>query len=123
MPYRLVLLDASTLGNVSNLHLLDPFGTVEKYDKTHPDQTVARVKNADIIITNKVIIDRKVMDHAPELKLICIAATGMNNVDLEYAKKKGIAVKNAAGYSTHSVAQHTFAVLFELINHIHWYDR
>ncbi len=122
MPYRLVLLDADTLGNVSNLHLLESFGTLERYDKTHPDQTIARVKYADIIITNKVVIDREVMDHAPDLKLICIAATGMNNVDLEYAKKKGIAVKNAAGYSTHSVAQHTFAVLFELVNHIHWYD-
>ncbi len=122
MSYRLVLLDAKTLGHVSNMHLLEQFGTLQKYDQTPPEQTISRVAGADIIITNKVVIDRKVMDRAPNLKLICIAATGMNNVDLEYAEEKGIAVKNAAGYSTHSVAQHTFASLFRLLNHISWYD-
>jgi glycerate dehydrogenase len=123
MPYRLVLLDAKTLGNVSNMHLLEQFGKLQKFDKTHPEQTISRVKNTDIIITNKVIIDKTVMDHAPNLKLICIAATGTNNVDLDYAQKRGIAVMNAAGYSTSSVAQHTFAILFQLLNHIHWYDK
>lgn len=122
MSYRLVLLDAKTLGNVSNMHLLEQFGKLQKFDKTSSGQTISRVTGADIIITNKVIIDRTVMDHAPSLKLICIAATGMNNVDLEYAMEKGIAVKNAAGYSTNSVAQHTFASLFQLLNHISWYD-
>ncbi len=122
MSFRLVLLDAKTLGRVSNMHLLEQFGTLQSFDKTHADQTVSRVTNANIIITNKVVIDRKVMDHAPNLKLICIAATGMNNVDLDYAKEKGIAVRNAAGYSTYSVAQHTFAALFQLLNNIYWYD-
>ncbi len=122
MSYNLVLLDADTLGNVSNMHLLERYGNLQVFDKTLPDQTVSRVKHADIIITNKVVIDKAVMDKAPRLKLICIAATGTNNVDLTYAKKKGIVVKNAAGYSTFSVAQNTFAALFHLMNHINWYD-
>ena len=74
-----------------------------------------------MVITNKVIIDKAVME-ATNLKLICISATGMNNVDLEHAKVKNIAVKNVAGYSTASVVQHTFAMLFELTNHIKFYD-
>jgi len=122
MPNNIVLLDADTLGKVSNMHLLKQFGTLQIFDKTLPNQTIFRVKDADIIITNKVVIDKTVMDNAPHLKLICIAATGTNNVDLTYAQKKGIVVKNAAGYSTFSVAQNTFAVLFHLMNHIHWYD-
>lgn len=122
MPINIVLLDADTLGNVSNMHLLKQFGTLQIFDKTLPNQTVLRVKDADIIITNKVVINKTVMDNAPHLKLICIAATGTNNVDLTYAQKKGIVIKNAAGYSTFSVAQNTFAALFQLMNHIHWYD-
>jgi len=122
MPNNIVLLDADTLGKVSNMHLLKQFGALQIFDKTLPNQTIFRVKDADIIITNKVVIDKTVMDNAPHLKLICIAATGTNNVDLTYAQKKGIVVKNAAGYSTFSVAQNTFAVLFHLMNHIHWYD-
>jgi len=122
MSHRLVLLDAKTLGNVSNMHLLKQFGNLQIFDKTSPQQTISRVKHADIIITNKVVIDKAVIDEAPNLKLICIAATGTNNVDLKYAQKKKIIVKNASGYSTYSVAQNTFAALFILLNHIHWYD-
>lgn len=122
MSHRLVLLDAKTLGNISNMHLLEQFGTLKIFDKTTQPQTISRVKHADIVITNKVVIDKAVIDEAPNLKLICIAATGTNNVDLEYAREKGITVKNASGYSTFSVAQNTFATLFNLLNHIHWYD-
>ncbi len=75
-----------------------------------------------MVITNKVVIDRDVMDACPELELVCIVATGMNNVDLDYAAKKGIAVKNVAGYSTESVTQCTFAMLFYLLNSSAYYD-
>ncbi len=119
---KIVFLDKSTVGNVSNLGLLEEFGTVSYYEETSPDQTIERSYGADIIITNKVIIDRKVMDANPDIKLICIAATGMNNVDLEYAVEKGIIVKNVSGYSTHSVTQSTFAMLFVLLNSIPYYD-
>jgi len=119
---KIVFLDKSTVGNVSNLELLNEFGEVICYDETSADQTIDRSSGADIIITNKVIIDKKVIDANPDIKLICIAATGMNNVDLDYAAEKGIVVKNVSGYSTFSVTQSTFAMLFSLINSIHYYD-
>lgn len=119
---KIVFLDKSTVGNVSNLELINEFGEVVCYDDTSADQTIDRSSGADIIITNKVIIDKKVMDANPDIKLICIAATGMNNVDLDYAAEKGIVVKNVSGYSTFSVTQSTFAMLFSLINSIHYYD-
>ena len=119
---KIVFLDKSTVGNVSNLELLNEFGEVTCYDVTSADQTIDRSSGAEIIITNKVIIDKKVMDSCPDIKLICIAATGMNNVDLEYAAEKGIVVKNVSGYSTFSVTQSTFAMLFSLLNSTHYYD-
>lgn len=88
------------------LVFLRKFGEFISYQKTKSDEVVPRLKGVDIVITNKVVIDKAVMD-ALNLKLICISATGMNNVDLEHAKAKNIAVKNVAGYSTASVVQHT----------------
>jgi glycerate dehydrogenase len=75
-----------------------------------------------VVITNKVLINRDVMDACPELELICIVATGMNNVDLDYAAQKGIVVKNVAGYSTESVTQCTFSLLLYLLNAGRYYD-
>ncbi|BCD59395.1 MULTISPECIES: D-2-hydroxyacid dehydrogenase [unclassified Nitratiruptor] len=118
---RIVVLDAATLGEV-DFSLLKRFGDVDVYPTTNEDEKLQRIKDADIIVTNKVVIDKEAMDHADNLKLICIAATGMNNVDLEYAKKKNIAVKNVVGYSTESVVQHTFAMAFYLIEHMRYYD-
>ena len=119
---RIVILDAKTLGKVQNLNDLSKFGEVISYETTAPQETISRVANAEIIITNKVVIDEEVMDKCHNLKLICISATGMNNVDLEAAKKRGISVKNAVGYSSHSVAQHTIAALLQLYNRLNYYD-
>jgi len=119
---KIVLLDKSTLGNVSNLSKLEHFGELKCYDTTYPEETIQRTKQADIIITNKVVIDKKVLDASPKLKLICIAATGMNNVDLEHAAAKGIQVKNVSGYSTFSVTQFTFSMILFLLNDIPYYD-
>ena len=119
---KIVFLDKSTVGNVSNLKLIEEFGEVTYYAETPSDQTIKRSSDADIIITNKVIINKEVMDANPGIKLICIAATGMNNVDLEYAAEKGIPVKNVSGYSTDSVTQSTFAMLFTLLNSVPYYD-
>ena len=118
---KIVCLDAATLGENVDLSVFKKFGEFISYQKTKSDEVVPRLKGVDVVITNKVIIDKAVMD-ALNLKLICISATGMNNVDLEHAKAKNIAVKNVAGYSTASVVQHTFALLFELTNHIKFYD-
>jgi len=119
---KIVLLDAKTLGQVPNLKGLSKFGEVKSYDTTLPDETASRIADANIIITNKVIIDRKVIEQCPKLKLICISATGTNNVDLIAAKEKGIQVKNAVGYGSNSVAQHTFASILQLFNQISYYD-
>lgn len=118
---KIVCLDAATLGSDVNLDVFGQFGEFVSYQTTAAAERVERLKGADVVITNKVVIDKDVMD-ATNLKLICISATGMNNVNLAYAAAKGIAVKNVAGYSTASVVQHTFALLFELTNHIKFYD-
>ena len=118
---KIVFLDALTLGNV-DFERFKRFGDVEIYQTTSKDQTLSRVKDADIIVTNKVVIDKNIMDNAKKLKFIQIAATGMNNVDLECAATKGILVKNVAGYSTNSVVQQTFALVLGLLNRVRYFD-
>lgn len=81
---------------------------------TKPDQTLGRIQNAEIVVSNKVVIDREMMQSCSNLKLICIAATGTNNVDLEAAKDRGIRVTNVAGYSTPSVVQQVFSMILGL---------
>ncbi|MGC8802605.1 MAG: D-2-hydroxyacid dehydrogenase [Bacteroidales bacterium] len=119
---RIAFLDTDTMGNVPNLHEINALGEVVYYPVTLPQQTVERLQGIDIAITCKVVIDRHIIDHAPQLKLICAAATGINHIDAEYAQQKGIVVKNVADYSTFSVAQHTFALILSLYHHIPFYD-
>ncbi len=119
---KIVLLDAKTLGELKELELLKKYGELVVYQYTKPDEVSDRVGDADIIITNKVVINKNIMDQALNLKLICVAATGTNNIDTEYALQKGIEVKNVKGYSTDGVAQHTFALLLYILNHISLYD-
>ena len=92
------------------------------YEKTRKEEVVERLKGADVAITNKVLIDGEAMRQLPDLKLICVAATGMNNVDLEAAKELGIVVKNAVGYSTTSVAETTLASALALARNIVYFD-
>ena len=119
---NIVILDAKTLGDDLDLSPLNAFGEVTSYQTSSALETASRIVDADIVITNKVLIKADEMDAAKQLKLICIAATGMNNVDLEYAEEKGIVVKNVAGYSTQSVVQHTFAMALYLIEKMAYYD-
>jgi len=120
---NIVLLDTQTLGDDLDISSLDHFGTVTLYSTTSSEETLQRIKKADIVITNKVVITADMMKQAPKLKLICIAATGMNNVDLIAAKAQGITVKNVAGYSTQSVVQHTFSMALYLIEKMRYYDQ
>jgi len=119
---NIVLLDAKTLGEDLDLSPLEHFGTLTSYGTTSPEETLERIQIADIVITNKVVITANMMEETPKLKLICIAATGMNNVDLDAAKFKRIEVKNVAGYSTKSVVQHTFAMALYLLAKMAYYD-
>jgi glycerate dehydrogenase len=118
---KICFLDRATLGDVS----LDPIaalGELTCYDTTTPDEVASRIAEAEVIITNKVIIGRNEMDAAPHLQLICIAATGTNNIDLAYAAERGIPVRNVAGYSTESVVQTTIMHLLNLMGHAAHYD-
>jgi glycerate dehydrogenase len=112
---KIVFLDAITVGNDIDYSNISEFGEFITYPTTKPHETYERSKEADIVITNKVVFKKDLLKKLPSLKLICITATGMNNVDLEAAKELGIEVKNVAGYSTYSVTQHTFSLLFYLI--------
>ena len=118
---KIVLLDALTFGD-TDLGGFDSLGEVVVHQTTSPSQVQERITDADVIVTNKIVISDELMAKAPSLKLICIAATGMNNVDLEAAAKRKIEVKNVAGYSTDSVIQHTFSMLFFLMTHSKYYD-
>jgi len=118
---KIVLLDALTFGE-TDLSGFDSLGEVTVYQTTSPEQTQDRILGCDVVVTNKVVITKESMEKTPTLKLICIAATGMNNVDLESAKEMNIAVKNVAGYSTDSAIQHTFSILFYLMGHSRYYD-
>jgi glycerate dehydrogenase len=118
----MVFLDAVTVGGVDNLYEISSLGEYASYEITQPSDRIKRIMGHNVVITNKVLINRDVMDACPELELICIVATGMNNVDLDYAAQKGIAVKNVAGYSTESVTQCTFSLLLYLLNAGRYYD-
>lgn len=84
------------------------------FSTTKPEETASRISEAEIVVSNKVILDREIMQSAENLKVICIAATGTNNVDLDSAKELGIRVTNVAGYSTPSVVQQVFAMILSL---------
>lgn len=120
---HIVFLDTKTVGETDNLNELNELGDVTFYPMTTSEQTAERIKKADIIITNKVVLDGPLIRSATQLKLICIAATGMNNVDLEAAENLGISVMNVSGYAANSVAQTTFAMILQLLQGIPFYDR
>ena len=118
---NIVVLDGITLGDV-NYRLLDQFGKVIYYDKTSQLEVKERIKEANIVLTNKVVLNGDNLKGAKNLELICETGTGFNNIDIKYAKEKNIAVTNVAGYSTSTVAQHTFATLLYLYDKIGYYD-
>jgi lactate dehydrogenase-like 2-hydroxyacid dehydrogenase len=118
---KIVMLDADTLGEVKNMAILYTLGDYVQYDNSSYDQVLGRIKEADIVITNKVVLDKYLIDNALSLKLICVAATGVNNIDLIAAHKKGVLVKNVSGYAAQSVAQQTFTMILSLTSHLYHY--
>ncbi|WP_086240913.1 D-2-hydroxyacid dehydrogenase [Campylobacter devanensis] len=119
---KIVCLDADTLGNDVDLDaVFGKFGEFVSYNMTEANQTVQRLQNADIVLTNKVLITKDVIAQT-NLKLICVTATGVNNIDLEAAKEANIPVKNVAGYSTNSVVQQTFANILAIRNSTSYYE-
>lgn len=118
---KIVFLDEYSIAGRS-LDSITSLGEYTAYENTTKEQVVERLKGADVAITNKVVIDGDAMRQLPDLKLICVAATGMNNVDLESAKELGIEVRNAVGYSTTSVAETTLASALALARNIVYFD-
>lgn len=119
---KIVFLDCDTLGYDISLEEFKKFGEVIVYGFSSYEETIARLQGAEIVVTNKTVIDKNIMDNS-DLKLICVAATGMNNIDLEYAKKKNIQVKNVKGYSTHSVTQLTFSFVLNFVQEFEYYTK
>ena len=118
---KIVFLDAATMGDVS----FEPFeqlGEFVSYATSTPTEARERVKDVDVVMINKVIVNKELIDAAPSLKLICVAATGVNNIDVDYAASKGIPVRNVAGYSTDSVAQSTFMHILSLAGGAPYFD-
>ncbi|MDJ1502392.1 D-2-hydroxyacid dehydrogenase [Xanthocytophaga agilis] len=120
---KIIFLDAETFGEVPLLSSLKELGDLVIYPVTTPDQTLSRIHDADIVLTNKVVLDRAVLEKSTHLKLICVTATGINNVDVTFAQQRDILVKNAVGYAVDSVAQHTFTLLLALQEQILYYDQ
>lgn len=119
---KIVFLDAKTIGDDIDLSGYEALGEVVKYGFSTAEEVAERTKDADVLIINKVEINEKSIGAAEHLKLVCVTATGTNNLDKEYLAKRGIAWRNVAGYSTESVAQHTFALLFYLLEKLRYYD-
>jgi glycerate dehydrogenase len=118
---KIAFLDAATMGDVS----FEPFeqlGEFVKYDSSTPEEARERVKDIDVLLINKVLVNKELIDAAFNLKLICIAATGVNNIDVDYAASKGIPVRNAVGYSTDSVVQSTFMHMLSLVGGGQYFD-
>lgn len=119
---KIVILDGFT-ANPGDLSWkgLEELGMLTVYDRTRPEETVARAAEADIVLTNKVIINREMMAQLPQLKYIGVLATGYNVVDIEAAHERGIIVTNVPAYSTESVAQMVFAHLLTVTNRTEHY--
>lgn len=119
---KIVFLDVKTIGEDIDLSGYEQLGEVVKYDFSTPEQARERTKDADVIILNKVVINETSIGAAEHLKLVCVTATGTNNLDKEYLAERGVEWRNVAGYSTETVTQHTFALLFYLLEKLKYYD-
>lgn len=119
---KIVFLDVKTIGDDIDLSGYDALGEVVKYGFSTPEEIPERIKDANVIILNKAPVTEQTIGGAKNLKLVCVTATGTNNLDKEYLAKRKITWRNVAGYSTESVAQHTFALLFYLLEKLSYYD-
>lgn len=120
---KIVILEANSLGADIDLSMFHKLGDVTVYGQSTAQDTPEKIKDADILIVNKVPMNEETLGGAPNVKMIALTATGYNIVDKAYTDSRGIAVANVQGYSTDSVAQHTFALAFYLISQLNYYDR
>ncbi len=119
---KIVMTERDSVGTDIDVGVYEQFGELITYPNTSVDNVTERVADADIIISNKVPLNETTLQSATHLKLICETATGYDNVDIEYCKKRGIHVTNVKAYSTATVVQHTFALLFYIMEKLRYYD-
>ena len=118
---KIVFLDEYSVAG-RDMSSVAKFGDYTGYDFTLPEQVIERCQGAEIVISNKVVLSAEILAQLPDLRLICVAATGMNNVDLVAAAELGIEVRNAVGYSTYSVAETTLCSALSLLREVTYYD-
>lgn len=119
---KIVFLDVKTIGEDIDLSSFNALGEVIKYPFSTSGEVPERIADADVIIVNKILVNEATIGNAKKLKLVCVTATGTNNLDKHYLDRHHIAWRNVAGYSTDSVSQHTFAMLFYLLEKLKYYD-
>ena len=120
---NIVLLDTATLGEDIDLSPILRLGSATVYQNTLPEQVLERLAHADVVVVNKLKLNERNLSDARQLKLICVTATGYDNIDLSYCRERGIALCNVPGYSTDSVAQLTLAMALSLVGHLSEYRR
>lgn len=118
---KIVFLDAATMGDV-DFGPVRALGDLVLYESSSREEALERVVESEVLIINKIRVDAELMDAAPSLKLICEAATGVNNIDVAEAERRGIPVRNVAGYSTDSVVQTTFMLMLALVGKAAYFD-
>ena len=119
---KIVFLDRKSIGEDIDLTPFNDFGDVVIYDYSTVEEAAVRTEDADIVVLNKVPINEETIGNTKNLKLVCVTATGTNNLDKDYLAKRGIQWRNVAGYSTEAVAQHTLALVLYLLEHLNYYD-
>ena len=119
---KIVFLEAQSIGDDIDLSGFDALGEVVKYPIATAEQTPELIADADVAVLSKFPVNEATIGAAKNLKLVCLTATGTNNLDKDYLDSHGIAWRNVADYSTESVAQHTFAMLFYLLEKLRYYD-
>ena len=119
---KLVVLERNSVGTDVDVSCFERFGEVEYYPNTVAENTAERVKDADIVIANKAPMNESTLKDAPNVKLICLFATGFDNVDLDYCKSRSIKVANVVNYSTAAVVQHTLMLALALEEKLAFYD-
>lgn len=118
---HIVMLDAKTLGEGVTFDALKAAGNLSVYPLTAPEDIPARIADADVVIVNKIRLNESNLGGAKQLKLICVAATGYDNIDTDYCRTHGIHLSNVVGYSTNSVAQLTVALALNLLMHLPYF--
>ena len=119
---KIVELDRNTLGYDIDTSIFADFGDFTQHDSDTVENNREYIKDADVVIFNKAVMNEQMLKDAPNVKLLCITATGFDNIDLDYARSRGIAVANVKAYSTPAVAQHTFALALYVLEKISYYD-